>query len=121
MTPPGHNFAPDFKFKVMDKTLLNAITTGQTNVTISVNAADLKEVFNGIVQAERERAQADQARADAKKRGSLTRTETAAALRVSTNTLGRWAKAGYLVPVKVGVRVLYNASEVEEILANRRL
>lgn len=103
----------------MDKTLLNAITTGQTNVTISVNAADLKEVFNGIVQAERERAQADQARAAEK--GTLTRTETAAALRVSTNTLGRWAKAGYLVPVKVGVRVLYKASEVEEILANRRL
>ncbi len=101
----------------MDKTLLTAIATGQSNVTISVNAADLKEVFNGMVQAERERAQAEQAKAN--ERGTLTRAETAAALRVSTNTLGRWAKAGYLVPVKVGVRVLYKASEVNTILASR--
>lgn len=103
----------------MDKTLLTAIATGQSNVTISVNAADLKEVFSGIVQAERERAQNEQAKAN--ERGTLTRAETAAALRVSTNTLGRWAKAGYLVPVKVGVRVLYKASEVNAILASRTI
>ena len=103
----------------MDKTLLTAIATGQSNVTISVNAADLKEVFSGIVQAERERAQTEQAKAN--ERGTLTRAETAAALRVSTNTLGRWAKAGYLVPVKVGVRVLYKASEVNAILASRTI
>ena len=103
----------------MDKTLLTAIATGQNNVTISINAADLKEVFSGIVQAERERAQAEQRKAN--ERGTLTRAETAAALQVSTNTLGRWAKAGYLVPVKVGVRVLYKASEINAILARRTI
>lgn len=101
----------------MTKDIITAIANGARNATISINAADLKEVFSGIVQAERERAQAEQRISN--ERGTLTRAETAAALQVSTNTLGRWAKAGYLVPVKVGSRVLYKASEIKAILALR--
>lgn len=102
----------------MDKTLLTAIAAGQSNVTISVNAADLKEVFCGIVQAERERAQDEQRQKE--EHGTLTRKEAAARLKVTTNTLHRWAKSGYLVPVKVGVRTLYKTSDVEEILTSKK-
>lgn len=101
----------------MDKTLLGAIVEGQ-NITISLNAADLKEVINDIVITERTRAQEEQRRKD--EHATLTRKETAARLKVTTNTLHRWAKSGYLVPVKVGVRTLYKASDVEDVLTHKR-
>lgn len=101
----------------MDKTLLNAIVEGQ-NITINLNAADLKEVINGIVSTERTRAQEEQRRKE--EHATLTRKEAAARLKVTTNTLHRWAKSGYLVPVKVGVRTLYKASDVEEVLTHKQ-
>lgn len=101
----------------MDKTLLGAIVEGQ-NITISLSAADLKEVVNGIVSTERARAREEQKLKE--EHATLTRAEAAARLKVTTNTLHRWAKSGYLVPVKVGVRTLYKAADVEEILTQKR-
>ena len=46
----------------------------------------------------------------------LTREETAAMLHVTFQTLYNWAKGKYLVPCKVGKRVLYKRAEVLAVI-----
>ena len=101
----------------MEKTLLDAIVEGQ-NITVNLNAADLKEVINGIVAKERTRAQEEQRRKG--EHAAISRQEAARRLGVTTNTLHRWAKSGYLIPVKVGAKTLYKAADIEEILTHKQ-
>jgi len=61
----------------------------------------------------------NQAKAEAeatKEMATLTRDEVTELLNVTKPTLWRWEKAGYLIPKKVGKRVLYIRSEVEEMV-----
>ncbi len=61
----------------------------------------------------------NQAKAEAeatKEMATLTREEVAELLNVTKPTLWRWEKAGYLIPKKIGKRVLYLRSEVEEMV-----
>ena len=44
----------------------------------------------------------------------MTRDEVAKFLHVSLATLNNWARLGYLVPVRVGRRVLYNSDRVRQ-------
>lgn len=53
------------------------------------------------------------------KRILLTRTETAALLRVSAVTLWKWHKRGYLIPIKIGGRVLYPAADIDRIIERK--
>lgn len=49
----------------------------------------------------------------------LTPDEVAAMLGCSTNTLWRWARQGYLVPVKIGRKPRYRASDVEALMTGQ--
>ena len=46
----------------------------------------------------------------------LTRKEVAIGLSVSLFTLHKWAKSGYLVPIKVGKRVYYHREDIRKII-----
>ena len=85
-----------------------------TNVSITVTPIDLKEFAMYLIEQaqvnEREKAQEEQ---------FLTPDEVSAKIGVSTNTLWRWEKSGYLVPVKVGRKSRYKLSEVNALLAGR--
>lgn len=48
-----------------------------------------------------------------------TATEAAEVLGVTKTTLNKWAKSGYLIPIKVGRRVLYPAHKIEKILHDK--
>lgn len=102
----------------MEQNILRAITEGAQGVTINVSAADLKEIVAGIVRSEQQRTAEAEARAA--ERGTITREEAARALHVSINTLYRWSKSGYLRPVKVGTKVLYKNSDINEILTTKK-
>lgn len=65
----------------------------QTNVTISVSAADLKEFALGIINEYKQTA--EKANKEDKR---LTAAEAAKYLGKSVPTLWRWKKEGYLVP-----------------------
>ena len=86
---------------------------GLPNVTIAVNPDDLQEfalyviekVTNELVKAK-----------ETVEEKYLTSDETAKMLGVSTNTLWRWNKIGYLHHVKVGRKSLYLLSEVEKLM-----
>lgn len=101
----------------MEATTLNTITAGAPGVMLVVSAADLKNVVNAMWQEQ------DQRTADAlaaqRERPTLTRFEAAKALNVTLTTLWRWAKIGYLTPVKIGTKVLYKASDIDRMLQEK--
>lgn len=98
----------------MTTTILNAITSGDANVILQISAADLREVMYEFYHQERERT--EEAIKHHRERPTLSRTEAAKALGVSLATLWHWAKDGYLVPVKIGTKVMYKASDIDRVL-----
>lgn len=83
------------------------------NVQLVVNAADLKELF---IQWQDER---DAMQPAPKEDRLLSADEAAAILRVTSVTLWRWAKMGYLKPVKAGRKVHYWQSAIDNLLKQK--
>lgn len=83
----------------------------ESNIQLVVNAADLKEFAVTIMEAAKKEAEAAK-----KPEKWLTRFECAKMFGISTNTLWRWQRDGYLVPNKVGRKNLYKLSEVEKMM-----
>jgi hypothetical protein len=50
----------------------------------------------------------------------LTRKETAAKLRISLPTLADWTRTGILKSKRIGSRILYDISDVESAIKDRR-
>ena len=63
---------------------------------------------------------ASQAGEPASEEGYLPKKEVMERFGVSSSTLWHWSKDGYLVPVKLGNKVLYRASDIEEVLRRTR-
>lgn len=83
------------------------------NVQVVVSVTDLKELFN-MWQDERDAMQPAP-----KEDRLLSSDEAATILSVSSVTLWRWAKMGYLKPVKVGRKVHYWQSAIDELLKQK--
>ena len=98
----------------MNAQLIQSIIDGNPAITLSVNAADLRNIILSIVQGERIRTQAEIEKY--REQPILTREQAAKKLNISKNTLNRWATNGYLIPVKIGRRVLYKPSDIDEML-----
>ena len=81
------------------------------NVQVVVSLADLKEVFNQWMD-ERE---ANQQKEDVR----LTADAAAMQLGVTKISLWRWAKMGYLTPVKAGRKVFYWQSDIDKLLKKK--
>jgi len=86
---------------------------GGTNVQLVVSLVDLKELFNEW-QDER-----DALKPAPKEDKLLTADETAEALGVTSVTLWRWAKMGYLKPSKAGRKTFYWQSDIDKLLARK--
>lgn len=97
----------------MERNILNQIASGG-NFVIQISAHDLKEVVSEMYQDERNRT--ENAIAKHREKPTLTRKEVADILGVTLSTLWQWAKSGYLVPVKIGSKVMYRPSDVEELM-----
>ncbi len=101
----------------MNAQLIQSIIDGNPAITLSVNAADLRNIILSIVQGERIRTQAEIEKY--REQPILTREQAAKKLNISKNTLNRWATNGYLIPVKIGRRVLYKPSDIDEMLQKK--
>lgn len=85
-----------------------------TNVQIVVTLYDLKEFALAVaseVMAAKE--------AEKKDERYLTPDDVADMVGVSKNTLWRWEKEKYLIPIKVGRKSRYKLSDVKSILEGR--
>lgn len=102
------------KNNFMNQTTFQAIVTGTPGVIVQVAAADLKAVVADMVKSERDIiTEAIEAH---REKPTMSRHQAAKALGVTLSTLWRWAKEGYLVPVKIGTKVLYRATDIDKML-----
>ena len=81
------------------------------NICIAVGINDLKEFGLSLIEEGRKMGKAERVAET-----YLTPKEVAMKLGVSTNTLWRWNKSGYLCHVKCGRKSFYKKSDVEALM-----
>lgn len=84
------------------------------NLQIVCSIDDLRQLFSEWrdEQREKERTEREQ---QSKKNEYMTTEEVCKMLGVTKPTLWRWAQIKYLVPVKVGRKNFYKASDIEAL------
>lgn len=97
--------------KVM--TLFNSLTT-EAQYQVVVSLEDLANIVSYIMREERERIREEETLN--KERATLSVDETITMLGVSKSTLWKWEKAGMLIPLRLGKKVLYKQSDIDEML-----
>lgn len=87
---------------------------GGANIALTINANDLRNVVTDIVRDERERVAKEER--ERNELACVSRSEASEMLGVSSGTLWRWNKMGYLKTVKVGWKVLYRKCDIDNFL-----
>ena len=86
---------------------------GANNIQVIVSLADLNEFFEEKI------SEAVASRGQEKEEKYLSVDEVCEALKVSSNTLWRWNKNGYLKPNKVGRKSVYLLSDIDRLRKNK--
>ena len=82
-----------------------------------VSLDDLKELFSTLLD---EREAERQAESESQHNDKLVSAdETAVILGVKRNSLWRWAKSGYLIPVKIGRTCYYKRGDIDKLKQSR--
>ena len=81
---------------------------------VQLNREDLRAELQSIFTTMQ--AEADRQAVERTKEYLLTPEETAELLKVSSVTLWRWDKSGYLTPVYVGGKKRYRNSDISKIM-----
>lgn len=93
------------------------IMSQKENVLLVVSLDDLKELFSTLLD---EREAERQAESESQHNDELVSAdETAVILGVKRNSLWRWAKSGYLVPVKIGRTCYYKRGDIDKLKQSR--
>lgn len=100
----------------MAQHLLTQLANGG-NLVLQVTADDLRDVMKSFYHEEKVRT--EEAIRKNRELPTIDRREACKILGVTNTTLWKWAKEGSLVPCKIGSKVLYKASDIEEFI-NRR-
>lgn len=101
----------------MNPFLRQQISEG-SSIILQVSMQDLKEVVKSLYDDELMRtAKAIEA---SREKATLSRDEAARQLGVTHTTLWHWEKRGYLIPVRIGTKVMYRPSDIEEMLTKRK-
>lgn len=83
------------------------------NVSVCVSLADLKEFVSEMI------AEAAASKNEPQQEEYLTTDDVCKILHVSSNTLWRWNKTGYLNSVKVGRTPMYKQSDIDNLRGGR--
>ncbi len=97
----------------MTQTLIDAAKQCP-GMVVSIKVGDLIEANTLLI--ENVKSQLEQKIADASAETYLSKEKVCEMLDVSTTTLWRWEKAGYLVPVAFGGQKRYKKSDVQRII-----
>ena len=92
---------------------INSLLNSDANISVVVSVADLKEFALCVV------TEAMAAMEEKTEERYLTPDDVADMVGVSKNTLWRWEKEKYLIPIKVGRKSRYKLSDVKSILEGR--
>ena len=92
---------------------INSLLNSDANISVVVSVADLKEFALNVI------TEAMAAMEEKTEERYLTPDDVADMVGVSKNTLWRWEKEKYLIPIKVGRKSRYKLSDVKSILEGR--
>lgn len=84
------------------------------DLTVSISIKDLIAANRHLIQETREELERDLSRS--RKEVFLTKGKVMEMLDVSSSTLWRWQKVGYLVPVSVGGSNRFRLSDINRII-----
>lgn len=99
---------------------LIALAEQYPGITVSVQLSDLIEAGRTLKDEILEELRANQEdRPSTASEQLLSREETMEKFRISSATIWRWKKCGYLVPVKVGSMDRYRLSDINNLLAKK--
>lgn len=93
---------------------INSLLSADANISVVISVADLKEFALCVVTEAMAAKEAEK-----KEEKYLTPDDVADMVGVSKNTLWRWEKEKYLIPIKVGRKSRYKLSDVKSILEGR--
>jgi predicted DNA-binding transcriptional regulator AlpA len=82
------------------------------NVQLIVTLSDLKEFATSLIKELTE----EKSNSEEMEKTLLTSAQVTQKLQCDPSTLWRWAKVGYLVPIRVGVKKRYRLSDINKIL-----
>jgi excisionase family DNA binding protein len=83
-----------------------------------INTEDLKNLFREVIDERLK--QASNPKESDKGLAYLNRFEVAKILKISLPTLNNWSKAGTLQSYRIGNRILYKATEIEQAVETVR-
>ncbi len=96
------------------------LATQCPDITISIKASDLLTAGRTLKDEILEELRANQEdRHVPAEEQLLSREETMEKFKISSATIWRWKKCGYLVPVKVGSMDRYRLSDINALLAKK--
>ena len=96
------------------------LATQCPDITISIKASDLLTAGRTLKDEILEELRANQEdRSAPAAEQLLSREETMEKFKISSATIWRWKKCGYLVPVKVGSMDRYRLSDINALLAKK--
>ena len=90
-------------------------------LTVSIRLRDLLEANEALVVKVRKECEREQARRERQYGDALVPKAEARKLLGSPDpsTMWRWEQAGYLTPVKIGVKVHYRQSDIDAIIKSK--
>lgn len=96
------------------------LATQCPDITISIKASDLLTAGRTLKDEILEELRANQEDHPAQAAEQLlSREETMEKFKISSATIWRWKKCGYLVPIKVGSMDRYRLSDINALLAKK--
>lgn len=102
----------------MDKDfIMPVMATERGSVSYTVTHNDLLDFARQIVERTKQMSDAERAEIPASTKDAYcTRKEVMALLRRCDSTMTKWARSGYLVPVRIGGKFLYKKADVERVM-----
>lgn len=101
----------------MNSELLNVLECSNASIRIEVSGEDLKQFADFLLSRG-----ADMARDRLLSEESyLSKKDVLEKFGICDTTLWHWQRSGYLIPCKIGKKILYNKNDVDSLLSKRRM
>lgn len=95
--------------------IIQILESGKANIRFEVSGEDLKLFAEALINRG-----IDQAKYELQKEEQfLTKKEVMTLFGVCDTTLWHWQRSGYLIPRKMGRKILYSKAEVLKLLGSR--
>ena len=94
------------------------LETGAKNISVNVSLDDLRKYSKELIQETKK--ELEEVVISEKAETYPSPKQVSEILNVDQTTLWRWAKRGYLIPIKIGGKNRYRMSEVKAMLNSKK-